>query len=456
MDNAQFTDATTITSRQAGVMTNSATPLSSGTMRDYQARLGGGVAASKNKERARVPKTEDAASAGQLTSDLFEKVERAKREWEATVDSLPELVCLIDRSGCVIRSNRIIEEWQLGEVYHIKGRHLHELLHPACTDPHCYCVGLVPQSIAHALLGEPFQYETYDPILERFVHIHTHPVKSEVDEIATSIVVVVRDVTEHKQIEQERERLIADLNAYAHSVAHDLKNPVGVIIGLADLLERELDTFSQTEIADLVRAIMRSGNKLIDIIDDLLLFAQVQNAEVEVGPLDMEIIVAESIFRLSHLKMQYQAEIDLPDSWLTAIGNAQWVEEVWVNYLSNALKYGGRPPKVQIGSDLQPDGFVRFWVRDNGDGIPPDICKQLFAPFTRFAPARTAGHGLGLSIAQRVIERLGGTVGVESEGKPGLGSLFYFTLPAADSLQSKYLLETLEANPSEDRLASNL
>jgi signal transduction histidine kinase len=439
METAHGADTSAIPYRKVSAIptTNVTAPLPGGTMLKYPARLVQVVASGKGTETAHMPKIENSASAGELPDNLFAKVERAKREWEATVDSLPELVCLLDHDGCVIRTNRIIEEWQLGEVRHVKGRHLHELLHPDCQDPRCYAAILIRQSIAHALLGEPFQQEAYDPILERYVQIHTHPVKSEVDDSAASIAVVVRDVSERKRSEQERERLIADLNAYAHSVAHDLKNPVGVIIGFADMLERDLDNFSREEIADLVRAIMRSGHKLIDIIDDLLLFAQVQNAEVEVRQLDMGVVVAEAIFRLSHLKTQYHAEIRLPDAWPTALGCAQWVEEVWVNYLSNALKYGGRPPQIQIGSELQPDGYVRCWVRDNGDGIPRETCAQLFTPFTRFAPTRAAGHGLGLSIAQRVIERLGGRVGVESEGVPGAGSLFYFTLPAADPLPAE-------------------
>ena len=438
MDSANISDTPTIfycpTSHV--MIASGSAPVPSGTMLHNWTHLVHVVDLSENTETDCMPELDDSALTRQPSDELFEKVERAKREWEATVDSLPDLVCLIDRTGCVIRANRIIEEWQLGQVHHVKGRHLHELLHPACQDPYCYCDLLIRRSISHAAQDEPIQQETYDPILKRHVHIHTHPVRSDVDEIALTIVVVVRDVTERKQIEQDRERLIADLNAYAHSVAHDLKNPVGVIIGFADMLERDLNTFSPREISDLAQAITRSGQKLIDIIDDLLLFAQVQSAEVEAGPLDMATVVAEALFRLSHLKAEYHAEISLPDSWPVAIGCAQWVEEVWVNYLSNALKYGGRPPQVQIGSDVQPDGFLRFWVRDNGDGISRDTCAQLFAPFARFAPTRAAGHGLGLSIAQRVVEKLGGQVGVESDGTPGLGSLFFFTLPAAGALQT--------------------
>ncbi|HTP10220.1 MAG TPA: histidine kinase dimerization/phospho-acceptor domain-containing protein, partial [Anaerolineae bacterium] len=353
MDTVNLPDTSAIFHGQTGQTVAAAVgaSLSSGTMREGWASL---VQVRDPWERAEtdcMQEIDEPALTKQPLDDLFGKVERAKREWEATVDALPDLVCLIDRNGCVIRANRIVEEWQLGQVRHIKGRLLHELLHPACQNPGCYCAVLIQQSIASAAQDEPLQRETYDPFLKRHVHVHTHPVRSEVDEIASTIVVVVRDVTERKQIEQERERLIADLNAYAHSVAHDLKNPVGVIIGFADMLERDLDTFSRQEIGDLARAITRSGQKLIDIIDDLLLFAQVQNAEVETSPLDMTMVVAEALFRLSHLQAEYHAEISLPDSWPVAVGYAPWVEEVWANYLSNALKYGGRPPRVKIGSD---------------------------------------------------------------------------------------------------------
>jgi signal transduction histidine kinase len=106
------------------------------------------------------------------------------------------------------------------------------------------------------------------------------------------------------------------------------------------------------------------------------------------------------------------------------------LEEVWVNYLSNGLKYGGQPPRLELGAAVQADGLVRFWVRDNGPGLSPEAQTRLFTEFTRLDRTRAQGHGLGLSIVRRIMEKLSGQFGVESS--PGQGSLFYFSLPSGD------------------------
>jgi two-component system sensor histidine kinase/response regulator len=82
-----------------------------------------------------------------------------------------------------------------------------------------------------------------------------------------------------------------------------------------------------------------------------------------------------------------------------------------------------------LGATEQADGMVRFWVQDNGPGLEPDVQANLFAPFIQLEQIRVAGHGLGLSIVRRIVEKLGGQVGVESTGIPGQGCLFFFTLP---------------------------
>ena len=143
-------------------------------------------------------------------------------------------------------------------------------------------------------------------------------------------------------------------------------------------------------------------------------------------PLDMARIVAEAQSRLAYLIEEHRAEIILPERWPVALGHAPWVEEVWINYLSNAIKYGGRPPRVELGATAEADGEIRFWVRDNGLGLTPDDQVKLFTPFTRLDEVRAKGHGLGLSIVRRIVERLGGEVGVDSQ--MGGGSVFSFSL----------------------------
>ena len=132
--------------------------------------------------------------------------------------------------------------------------------------------------------------------------------------------------------------------------------------------------------------------------------------------------------RLSYMIKEQQAQIILPEVWPDAIGYEPWIEEVWANYLSNALKYGGRPPRVELGASARSDGMLRFWTRDNGPGIPPEACTRLFTPYNQISHLNSnSGHGLGLSIVLSIVEKLGGQVGVESE--LGQGSLFFFTLP---------------------------
>jgi signal transduction histidine kinase len=223
------------------------------------------------------------------------------------------------------------------------------------------------------------------------------------------------------------------LDAFAYTVAHDLQNPLAIIAGMSEVLEAEYATLSRDELRKHLHTIRRSCEKMASIIDGLLLLAQVRMGEVEVTALDMGQIFAEVQVRLADLIEGYQARIETPDVWPLALGYAPWVEQVWINYLSNAIKYGGHPPHVEIGASVQADGGaspeVRFWVRDNGPGLALKDQNQLFSPFTRLDKVRASGYGLGLSIIRRLVEKLGGRVGIESEGVLGRGSVFSFTLP---------------------------
>jgi signal transduction histidine kinase len=167
------------------------------------------------------------------------------------------------------------------------------------------------------------------------------------------------------------------------------------------------------------------------IINNLLLFAEVSRAEVPVEPVDMAKVVTNVRNRLGVMIKENRAKINVPRAWPRAFGYGPWLEEVWANYISNALKHGGQPPYIELGASAQPDRMIRFWTRDNGPGLPPKEQARLFTPFNQIGRLPNRGHGLGLSIALQIVEKLGGQVGVESE--LGKGSLFFFTLPASSS-----------------------
>lgn len=243
---------------------------------------------------------------------------------------------------------------------------------------------------------------------------------------------VVRDVSKRKQIEAEREQLIVELDAFAHTVAHDLKSPLALILGFAEMLALDFDQMPAEEVKKRLLIIEGSSRKMSNIVNELLLLASVRKLdEIPVEPLGMEAIVQESLGRFSMMIQKHQAEIILPGhDWPLAKGYGPWIEEVWVNYISNAIKYGGTPPIVKLGATVEDTGMVRYWVSDNGAGIPSEQLSLLFTQFQRLSEMRVQGYGLGLSIVQRIMSKLGGEIGVESA--EGEGSVFSFTLPGAN------------------------
>ena len=231
----------------------------------------------------------------------------------------------------------------------------------------------------------------------------------------------------------ERDNLIRDLQAYAHSVAHDLRSPLAGALGFAQLLDDPSFPLENEERQEYVRVVVESLEKANSIIDELLLLAEVRKSEISIEPLDMTLIVAQSLHRISILVAESGALITHPESWPLTVGYPAWIEEVWVNYITNAIKYGGRPPVIELGASHSDNGEVRFWVQDNGNGLSVEQQAMLFVPLTRLEMTRATGYGLGLSIVQRIVHKLNGRVGIESRGISGEGSRFYFTLPIAET-----------------------
>ena len=234
-------------------------------------------------------------------------------------------------------------------------------------------------------------------------------------------VIVLHDVTASV-------RLVRELDAYAETVARDLKSPLAEVVRSIEEVQQTNKRLSG-ESTEHLRAAERVCGRMTATVDALLCFAQLRTQdEIAVERLDMSKVVDAALQRLSAAIAASRAEIVVPEQWPVAVGHPIWVEEIWTNYISNAIKYGGSPPRVEVGASPDGAGARRFWVRDNGPGLNEQQRSRLFTEFTRLEPRRSEGHGLGLSIVQRIVEKLGGGVGCDS--KPGEGSTFWFTLSA--------------------------
>ena len=156
------------------------------------------------------------------------------------------------------------------------------------------------------------------------------------------------------------------------------------------------------------------------IIRELLIFASMKKDDVDTQIINIKEIIENVRQRLRYQIGEKNAKIIIHENISDSKGYAPWVEEVFFNYISNALKYGGVPPIIEIYSEKQPGG-----IKDNGEGISDDLKAVIFDEKGKRS-GLTKGFGLGLSIVRRIIEKLDGTVAVESEC--GVGSIFSFSL----------------------------
>jgi len=236
----------------------------------------------------------------------------------------------------------------------------------------------------------------------------------------------------------EKKELVDELEAFAHSVAHDLKNPLCTLKGRIGLASMMLDLKDETRTRNHLIEAGKSADRLNRIVDELLILAGIRGQVIIPLSLDMTAMVQEAVTDLESFLQPHPVQVQQPDTWPEAVGHAPWIVQVWANFISNALKYGGPEPRISLGGETCPDGLTaRFWVQDCGPGLAEADQRKMFVPFTRISTVRAKGHGLGLSIVRRIVEKLGGQVGVVST--PGAGARFWFELPT-----------TVSAPPRED------
>ena len=234
----------------------------------------------------------------------------------------------------------------------------------------------------------------------------------------------LRSAWERHGLNRELARARGDLLAIGTRVAHDLRTQVAGILASAELL-REILEEGEPARAELIQPIFDSVDGLEQIIVHLSFLAKVSARAAAKKRMDMGDVVFRALQRLEGEIRRRNASIVQPAYWPEVVGEAPWVEAIWCNLVGNALKYGDVRPQIELGW-MQEEDEHRFCIRDSGVGVPPEKRSQLFQPF-HLLHRKNSPRGLGLPLAQRLVELQGGRCGYAPREERG--SDFYFTLP---------------------------
>ncbi len=240
------------------------------------------------------------------------------------------------------------------------------------------------------------------------------------------------DIHDSKRTEVELRHANADLQQFAYSASHDLKEPLRMIAVYSQLLERRYKGHFDKEGEKFLHLIIEGARRMDALVSDLLAYTQViRRSDSPVSVISADPVLDTAVSNLKQTIDQTGAIIErdpLPKLCVEEVHLLQ----LFQNVLGNALKYrSSQLPQIRVSS-VRDGEYWRICIRDNGIGIAPEYREQIFGLFRRLHSASEySGTGLGLAICQKVVHRYGGMIWVESEGS-GTGSTFCFTLPAGD------------------------
>ncbi len=242
---------------------------------------------------------------------------------------------------------------------------------------------------------------------------------------ADGVVYAFRDLTDEQRLEEEKSDFVA-------TISHELRTPMAAVYGAAETLLRREGELTKEQTRQLVAMIAAQASRLSQITEEVLLTNQLDRGDLplERRPVDVGDVVRRTVEAMeSQLADPVAVDVEIPPEVGPASGDADRIQQVMVNLLDNAVKYGGTPVRVRVES---ADGNVRISVADSGPGITLADQERIFEKFYRADPQHTrtpSGTGLGLYISRELVRRMGGRLDVSSE--PGSGATFVVELPRA-------------------------
>ena len=277
--------------------------------------------------------------------------------------------------------------------------------------------------------AEGGRYSAHEPAAHVVLEAQYSPQVGEDGQVVGGLA-VVRDVTERKRVEEELARSNAELEKFSYSVSHDLRAPLRAIDGFARALHEDYGPALNADGQRLIGVIRDNAQRMGQLIDALLNFSRAGRQQLVTTTVDLTALAQSVVDELRRTVGGVAVEVSLqPLPPIT--GDATLLRQVVVNLIGNAFKFSRHRthPRVDIAAHREGDTVI-YYVRDNGAGFDMRYKDKLFGVFQRLHHVEEfEGTGVGLALAQRIIDRHGGRIWAEA--KPNEGATFYFTLPSA-------------------------
>jgi PAS domain S-box-containing protein len=361
---------------------------------------------------------------------ISKKVSEKQGMLAAIVDSSDDTILSKTLEGIITSWNRAAERMFGYSASEAVGRHISLIIPKDRLSEETFIIGQVSQG------KKVDHFETIRVTKdgrEVAISLSVSPILDETGKVIGASK-IARDISEHRAIQQERDRLYEQAKAlndkkdeFIGLASHELKTPLTSISGYLHILNM-ITTDDRSK--SFVGKTLQQVNKLTALVSDLLDVSKIEAGKLKLAkrPFELRDVVDDVIELMAHGNHKYQIELETDVDKLMVNGDAQRIEQVIINFITNAIRYSPGQSKVIVYLQHEAD-MVKIGVRDFGIGIARDKLKDVFGRFYRVDDegSTISGLGIGLFLAHEVVSRHNGQIWVESE--PGRGSVFWFTLP---------------------------